>query len=67
MGRYWAVYFTKPEVTPILQEIHNHASYFKSKIILDRFYFYVFWPKIATNIYKYIQGCLPYTKWARTV
>lgn len=61
-----AIYLTKPEVALILQEVHDHISYFGSKIVLNGLRFQVFWPKIVIDVYKYIFGYLPYVKWAIT-
>ncbi len=35
VGRYWAICLTKPEVAPMLQEVHDHADHFESKIALN--------------------------------
>ena len=64
VGRYWAICLTKPEVAPILREVHDHAGHFGSKIVLDRLRFRVYWPKMAADIREYIRGCLPCAKWA---
>ena len=48
----------------MLREGHDHASHFSSKIVLDCLRFRVFWPKMASDVRKYIQGCLSCAKWA---
>ena len=51
----------------MLGEIHNHASHFSSKVVLDHLKIRVFWPKMVFDVHKYIQGCLSYAKWATAV
>lgn len=58
MGRYWAICPINPEVAPILEEFHDHAGHFRSKIVLHCLHFQLFWPKIAADVCKYIQGYL---------
>ncbi len=48
----------------MLREVHDHAGYFVSKIVLDRLCFRVYLPKMATDIREYIRGCLHCAKWA---
>ena len=48
----------------MLREVHDHAGYFFSKIVLDRLRFRVYYPKMAADICKYIRDCLLYAKWA---
>ena len=50
VGRYWAICLTKPEVAPILREVHDHAGHFGSKIVLERLRFRVYWPKMAVDV-----------------
>ena len=64
IGSYWAICLTKPEVAPILREVHDHASHFGSKIVLDCLRFRVFWPNMAVDVCEYIRGCLSCAKWA---
>ena len=47
-----------------MQEVHDHAGHFGSKIVLERLRFRVYWPKMAADVREYIRGCLPYAKWA---
>ncbi len=47
----------------MMQEVYNHAGYFESKIVLNYLWFWVYWPKIATDVRKYIWGYLPCIKW----
>ncbi len=48
----------------MLQEVHDYAGHFGSKIVLHRLRFRVYWPKMATDVREYIQGCLSCAKWA---
>ncbi len=38
----------------MLQEVHDYAGHFGSKIVLDRLRFRVYWPKMATDVREYI-------------
>ena len=46
--------FTKLEVAPILQEVHDHADHFRSKIVLEHFRFQIAYPKMGVDIQGYI-------------
>ena len=58
MRIHWVICITPEKVAPILQRVHDEGGHFTSKIVLDKLRYRVFWPTMASDIRRYIQGCI---------
>ena len=63
-GEFWTVCLAKSEIAPVLKEVHDESGHFSSKIVIDKIRHRFWWPNMASDVRKYVQGCLACARWA---